>query len=338
MQSQLRRRGLILLSAFLVNLTIGTIGFVFICAYPPLDAAYMTLTTIFTIGYGELLPLDQTGRLFNSIFIAYAVVTQLVATGYFTQALVEWELQGGLGARRRQNMIRSLKDHYIVCGYGRVGRGAAEELARSGQTLVIVDKNTDRLKRAEQLGYLTYEGDSTMDETLKEVGIERAKGVIATLGTDADNLFLVISARAMNPDVPVVARAVEEEAIVKLKRAGAKEVKAPFRSTGQNLVNALVKPHVAEFLDFALMETGLNVAIEQIAVSANCPLAGRSLQELQLRSQLKVIVMAIRRADGAMEFSPEGSSLVAAGDHLIVMGNQEDLRKLEAMFAVEEQG
>jgi voltage-gated potassium channel len=330
----LRNRFALLVAVFASNMAIGALGFYFIANYPWVEAIYMALITMLTIGYGEILPLSQTARIFNIGFMIVAVTSQLGTLAALTQAIVEWEVAGGFGRRRRIKMIRELKDHYIVCGYGRVGRGAADELQRAHQSLVVVDRNPERVRRAESLGILAFEGDSTKDETLRAVGIERAKGVIATMGSDADNLFLVISARALNPGIPVVARAVEEEAIEKLRRAGAKDVKAPFRATGQNLANSLIKPHVVEFLDFALLDPSLNLGIEQIDVRPGSSLAGRSLGDLRLRNQLKVIVLAIRRANGAMEFNPEGKTVIDPGDSLVVMGEVADLRKLESITTI----
>lgn len=325
-----RSRIYLLLLVGVVNLIVGSVGYMSIGGYPLLEALYMSLTTMLTVGYGEILPLKPAARLFNMAFMTIAVIAELGAIAMLTQALLEWEVAGGFGLRRKLRTVRDLKDHYIVCGYGRVGRGAAEELQRSGSRIVIVDRDADKLRTAESLGYLTFQGDSTRDETLRAVGIERAKGVIATLGSDADNLFLVISARALNPGVPVVARAVEEEAIDKLRRAGATDVRAPFRATGQRLASSLTKPHVVEFLDVALVDE-LNIGIHQLAVAPHSLMAGRTLADLRLRDQLKVSVLGIRRKEGVMEFNPEGNTVIHEGDNLIVMGDSRDLHKLDQM-------
>jgi voltage-gated potassium channel len=321
-------RIILLACVFLANLIIGTLGYHFLASYPWLDGIYMSMTTMLTVGYGEILPLNEQARLFNFVYMFVAVVSQLAAVAALTQSLVEWEVAGGFGRRRRLKMIRNLKDHYIVCGYGRVGRGAADELRHAKVSVVIVDRSRERLDAADAAGFMTYHGDSTRDETLREVGLADAKGLIATLGSDADNLFLVISARALNPEIPVVARAVEEEAIVKLRRAGATDVRAPFRASGQHLASSLLKPHVTQFFDVAFQNTSLDLEVQQITVERSSGFVDRTLKELNLREQISVIILAIRKADGSMHFNPVADSKVESGDSLIVMGEGKDLSQL----------
>jgi len=227
-------------------------------------------------------------------------------------------------------MINRLHDHYIVCGFGRVGRGAAAELQQAGVPVVVVDRNPDKVERAIRAGYLAVLADSTQDATLKDVQIERARGVVAALATDADNLFTVISSKTLNPKVYVAARAAEDEAADKLRRVGADAVFAPYTMTGIRLAQSLLKPHVRQFLDFTTTHSlGLNVRIEQLEVAAASDLVGRTLAETRLRTELQVIVLAIRRADGEMVFNPPAETAIAAGDYLIVMGAPEPLRRLE---------
>jgi voltage-gated potassium channel len=324
----IRQRIYLLVAVLLGNMTVGAVGYHSMADYPWLEAVYMAITTMLTVGYGEILPLGPQARLFNSIYMFVAVVSQLAAVAGLTQSLVEWEVAGGFGKRRRLKMIRNLNGHYIICGYGRVGRGAADELRRGNAPIVVVDRSKDRLAAAAAAGFMIYEGDSTKDETLREVGIEKAKGVIATLGTDADNLFLIISARALNPNIPVVARAVEEEAISKLRRAGATDVRAPFRASGQHLASSLLKPHVTQFFDVAFQNASLDLEVQQITVEPGSAFVEKSLKQLNLREQISVIVLAIRRQDGAMIFNPMADTVVHSGDSLIVMGVSKELEHL----------
>ena len=199
-------RFLYLLAAVAITLATGTVGFVLIDHYPPFDAFYMTLITMTTVGYGEIHPLSHAGRVFNSFLIAFGVTTIFIAIGAMTQTIIEREFGEAIGKRRNKRMIDNLKDHYIICGYGRVGRGAAAELHHAEVPFVVVDSNPDRVERAIFVGMLAVAADATHDETLHQVGIERARGLVAALATDADNLFVLLSAKGMNPRIFLAAR------------------------------------------------------------------------------------------------------------------------------------
>jgi voltage-gated potassium channel len=228
-------------------------------------------------------------------------------------------------------MIDKLKDHYIICGFGRVGRGAAAELQHAGAPFVIVDVDPERVERAMVSGMLAVAADATHDETLRQVGIERARGLVTALSTDADNLFVLLSAKGLNPKLYVAARAAEEGAEEKMRRAGADAVFAPYSITGHRLAQSLLRPHVVQFLDFTTKDISMDISIEQVRVSADSEVTGKTIREMQLRRNVGVIVMAIRRHDGSMLFNPPADTSVEAGDYLIVMGKQEDLLALEAL-------
>jgi len=311
-------------------MAIGTLGFVFIAGYPWLDAVYMAIMTMTTVGYGEIRPLSQAARIFNTFYMLLGVSMLLLALGVMTQTIIEIQFGNLLGKRRVRKMIDQLENHYIVCGFGRVGRGAASELQQAGVKLVIIDRREDRVEWAMRNGYLACLGDSTRDETLKEVRLDKAAGLIAALATDAENLFAVISAKTLNPRIRVAARAAEEEAERKMRQVGADSVFAPYVMTGTRLAQSLLKPHVHQFLDFATTSIGLNVRIEQLEVQRGSDLTGRTLADLRIRSELKVIVLAIRRADGNMLFNPPADATIAPNDYLIVMGEPDPLRRLEA--------
>jgi voltage-gated potassium channel len=331
--NRLVRRFLYILLAIAATLLIGTVGFTVIDHYPPFDAFYMTLTTMTTVGYGEIHPLSHGGRVFNSFLIFFGVTTIFIAIGAMTQTIVEREFGEAIGRRRHKRMIENLKDHYIICGYGRVGRGAAAELQHAGVPFVVVDINPERVERAMLAGMLSVAADSTRDETLREVGIERARGLVAALSTDADNLFVLLSAKGLNPKIYVATRAAEESAEAKMRRAGADAVFAPYSITGHRLAQSLLRPHVVQFLDFTTKDIGMDVAIEQVRVSEQSEMASRSLRETQIGRNVGVIVMAIRKGDGRMMFNPTADTTVDGGDYLIVMGRQENLDTLEALVA-----
>jgi voltage-gated potassium channel len=327
---QIRRRLAIILIALVVTLGGGTLGFVLIEHYSVFDAFYMTLTTVTTVGSGELHPLSHVGRMFNAGLILVGVITLLLAVGAMTQTIVELELTHFFDKRKVKGMISKLEGHIIVCGFGRVGQGAADELGQAGVPFVVVDMDEDRVERAMRAGMLGVVADVSADETLLEIGINRARGLIATLATDADNLFLVMTAKALNPRLQLSARVNEESSEEKLRRAGADFVIAPHHSTGHRMAQAIVRPHLQQFLDFTTRsDIGLKVGIEQVQVGHRCAFAGKSLEDMAIRRDTGVIVLAIRRASGEMLFNPPPEATVTSGDHLIAMGEPQGLRKLE---------
>jgi len=331
--NRLARRFLIIGLAIGCTLLIGTLGFTLIEHWPPFDAFYMTLTTMTTVGYAEIHPLSHDGRIFNSFLIFFGVSTIFIAIGAMTQTIIEIEFGDVIGQRRNRRMIDKLKDHYIICGFGRVGRGAASELQHSGVPFVVVDISPERAERAMRANMLAVAADSTRDDTLHQVGIERARGLVAALATDADNLFVLLSAKGLNPRIYVAARAAEEGAEEKMRRAGADAVFAPYVITGHRLAQSLLRPHVVQFLDFTTKDIGEDIAIEQVRVSEESHLAERTIREMQLGRDLGVIVMAIRQRDGQMMFNPPADTAVHGGEYLIVMGKQENLRTLENLIA-----
>jgi voltage-gated potassium channel len=330
---RLRKWIVILGSGVLLILTGGTLGFMWIEHYPPFDAFYMTLITITTVGYEELHPLSFWGRIFNSFLIFFGVTIMLLAVGGMTQVIIELELTQYFGKRRTRKMIEKLEDHIIVCGFGRVGRGAARELQRAGVPFLVVDKSEDRVEWAIRDGMLGVLADATDDETLQHAGVLRARGLIATLQSDADNLFVILSAKALKPSLQVSARVASEQSEKKMRLAGADYVYAPYDMTGNRMAQVMLKPHVFQFIDFTTKGMGLDVGIEQLSVTTTSELASKSLSESRIRSELGVIVLAIRKSDGSMHFNPPAEAEIEAGDFLIVMGEQTNLRKLEQMLS-----
>jgi voltage-gated potassium channel len=330
--AHLPRRLALIAIALILTLAGGTLGFVLIEHYPVFDAFYMTLTTVTTVGYGEIHPLSQAGRVFNCFLILFGVVTILLAIGAMTQTVIELELNQFFGKRRIKNMIEKLQGHIIRCGYGRVGRGAADELLQAGAKFVVVDRDEDRVENAIKAGMLAVLADASHDRTLQDVGIDRAQGLIATLASDADNLFVILTAKTLNPKLHLSARVAEETSEQKMRRAGADFVFAPYNSTGHRMAQALLKPHVQQFLDFTTQNMGLDAGIEQVRVADKSAFVDQSLEDMQLRRELGVIVLAIRKASGEMLFNPPAEAKILGGDHLIVMGRPDGLRKLEQLL------
>ncbi len=327
----LRRRLILIGLALALVLSFGTVGFMSIEHYPVFDAFYMTLTTVTTVGYAEIRALSHAGRVFNSFLILFGVTTIFLAVGAMTQTVIELELNQFFGKRRVKGMIDKLENHIILCGFGRVGRGAAEELRKAGASFVVIDNNEERVERAIKAGMLAVLADASRDETLRDVGIARAKGLIATLASDADNLFVILSAKTLNPDLQLSARIAEESSEVKMRRAGADFVFAPYNSTGHRMAQALLKPHVLQFLDFTTQK-GVEVEIEQVRISETSAFAGRQLGDIDVRREAGVAILAVRKSNGDMLANPSSDLHIDAGDHLIAMGEGRNLRKLEQLL------
>ncbi len=329
MPRRLVRRILLTAGLLCITLVVGTTGFELIEGYSWFDAFYMTLTTITTVGYQELRPLSRPGRIFNSFLIFFGVSAMFLAVGAMTQTIIEIELEDRYGKRRKRRMISSLHDHFIVCGFGRVGRHASYEFQRVKAPFLVIDNNEVRVAKAANAGMLAVAADATQDDTLREAGVLRAKGLIAALPSDAENLFIILSAKALNPKLTVVTRASEVEAGEKLRRAGADTVFTPYALAGRQLADALLRPHVVEFLDFVRSNIGPRVTMEQVRVPPKADLGWKSVQQLSELLNSEVVVLAIRKEGGETIFNPPHESKVSAGDFLIVVGERSGLQKLE---------
>ncbi|MBV8549830.1 MAG: NAD-binding protein [Acidobacteriaceae bacterium] len=327
MKHRVARRVLVIATLLAFILCAGTVGFRLIDGFDYFDAFYMTLTTITTVGYQEIHPLSRAGRIFNSFVIFFGVTAMFLAVGAMTQIIIELELQDRFGRRRKKRMIDHLQDHYIVCGYGRVGRNAAFELQRARKPFLVVDRSEQRVENATRAGMVAIVADATRDNSLREAGVLRARGLIAALPTDAENLFIILSAKTLNPKLTVVTRASEEESEEKLRRAGADTVFAPYTMAGHRLAHALVRPHVVEFLDFATGPVGPRIMMEQVCVTPGSSMISKPLREAHVGREL--IVLAIRRSKGEMLFNPPPETMVCGGDYLIVLGEEPRLKELE---------
>ena len=332
MRGRLVRRVLLIGGILCVTLVIGALGLRYIEGYSWFDGFYMTLQTITTVGYEEVRPLSKAGRIFNSFLILFGVSAMFLALGAMTQTIIELELQDRYGKRRKKRMIEHLKDHFIVCGFGRVGRNASHEFQRTKAPFLVIDRNEQRVAKAENAGMLAVVADATQDDSLRAAGVLKAKGLIAALPSDAENLFIILSAKALNPGLTVVTRASEEEAGEKLRRAGADTVLTPYTMAGRQLADALLRPHVMQFLDFARSDIGPKVTMEQVCVAPKEEFAKRPLGVLLGPRKPEVIVLAVRKREGEIIFNPPGEFEISAGDFLIVMGERPSLQKLEEIL------
>jgi len=309
----------------------GTAGFHFIEGWSWFDGFYMVVTTLTTIGYQEIHPLSHAGRVFNVFVIGAGVSLVFLGIGALTQALLEFELRNFFGRRKMERDIGRLSDHYILCGAGRVGRSAARELARRPVPFLIIEQNE---AKAQRYGgeWLTMAGDATQEQTLRRAQIERARGLVAATTTDATNLYIVLTARGLNPRLKIIARASEEDAEKHLLTAGADSVVSPYSFAGQCIAQSFLRPHVVSFLDTATTHLGMDLEIGEICVSRDSGFAGKTIESSRIRQDRGVIILAIKRESG-MRFNPAPDDNIQPGDYLIAMGEPSQLRQLEQMAA-----
>jgi voltage-gated potassium channel len=314
----------------LVLMLLGVAGFHFIEGWPWFDGLYMVVTTFTTIGYQEVHPLSHAGRIFNLFLIITGVSLVFLGIGSLTQALLEFELGNFFGRRRMEREISRLTDHFIICGVGRVGRSAARELARKPAPFLVIEQNE---AKAQHYGeeFLTMVGDATQEATLRQARIEYARGLVAATTTDATNIYIVLTARALNPQLKIIARASEEDAEKHLLTAGADSVISPYVFAGHRIAQAFLRPNVLDFLDIATVRHGkMGLEIEEIFVDQRSPFAGKTIEGSKIRQDLGVIVLAIKHSGQEMRFSPAPDDRIESGDYLIAMGEPAGLRKLEA--------
>lgn len=311
----------------LVLIVIGTVGYIALEGWSWFDALYMAVITLMTIGYGEVHPLSQAGRTFTMILALLGATTLAAAATYVLRFIVSGELNQAFGRQRMQRALENVTDHVIICGYGRIGRRVAEELATAGVPVVVVDREEARLANTP----LWVAGDVTRDETLKRAGIARARALVAAVPSDADNLYVTMSARLLNARVTIVARAEAEGTEEKLIRAGATRVISPTAIGGQRVVQAVLRPAVLDFIDLATKSQHLELQMEQAMVQPGSKLDGVSVGEASLRERCDVLVVAIQRADGKMQFNPPPDARLSQGERLVVLGNRASLDKLESL-------
>jgi voltage-gated potassium channel len=306
----------------------GTAGFHYIEGWSWFDGFYMVITTLTTIGYQEVRPLSHAGRVFNVFVILAGVSLVLLGVGALSQALLEFELQSFFGRRRMEREIGRLDGHYIICGMGRVGRSVARELARKPVPFVIIENAEGKRERFSSENWLVIAGDATQEQTLRQAQIDRARGLIAATTTDATNLYIVLTARGLNPHLKIIARASEDGAEKHLLTAGADSVVSPYAFAGQRIAQSLLRPHVVTFLDTATTHLGMDLEIGEIHITPESSFAGKTLESSRIRQERGVIVLAIKRREG-MRFNPAPDERIEPNDCLIAMGEPAQLRQLE---------
>jgi voltage-gated potassium channel len=307
----------------------GTLGYVLVEGWSLWDGLYMTITTITTVGFKEVHPMSRAGEAFTMVVLLAGVGTAFYTFTLLASAVVEGGLHQQFRRRRRMRMLDELQNHFIVCGCGRIGGVITDELRRQGVPCVVVDRSPDRVQAVLERGGLAVEADASNEDVLKRLQIDRARGLIAAVGTDAENVYIVLTARVLRPDLYIIGRAETEDAERKLLKAGADRVVSPYRIGARELAQMAVRPAVVDFFELATRAGNLDLAIEQVTIRETSPLAGRSIIDASIRQKYGLIVVGIQRRGGRMEFNPAGEAVMQAGDQLVVLGRVEGLRELE---------
>ena len=315
--------GLFLLLCVII---VGTIGYEIIeTEWTILDSFYMTIITISTTGFREVKDLSQIGRMFTIFLIISGVLTIAYTGGKAAQLLIETQV---LRRRKMSKELEKIANHYIVCGYGRMGREICEGLAENNAPFVVVENDPKKIEMVKEHNYLFIDGDATNDEILIKAGLKKAKGLVAVIKTDAENVFATLSARELNPEIFIVVRAVEEGTEKKLITAGANRVVKPYELGGNRMVQLLLRPGVMDFIDGVARNKNVEISLEEISLKSDSPLIGKSLIDSPIRKDLNIIIVAISRKDGHFIYNPKSDTKFEVDDKLIAIGEQSNLSKL----------
>jgi voltage-gated potassium channel len=324
----------LIFSVFLIVFIIilGVTGYMMIEGWNLLDALYMTVETLTTVGYNEVHDMTRMGRIFTILLICIGVAFFLYVAGAVVQFMVEGRIRTILGRRRLDKKIDRLKNHHIICGYGRIGRILCNMLTRKPIDLVVIEKDEELIPIMDKDKVLYLSGDATDEVDLLKAGIQRAKGLIAVLATDTANVFLVLTARQLNPDLFIIARASQKESKSKLKAAGANRVESPYDMGAASMAQRIIRPTVTNFLDLAFAHKRKDIQMEEIPVNSSSNLVNVMLKDSGIRQQFNLIIIAIKKLDGNMLFNPSFEAVIEAGDTVIAVGQEGNLQKLEKIL------
>ena len=312
----------------LLTITFGVTGYHFIEGMSFFDALYMTVITISTVGFQEVHPLSIQGRILTMMIISIGITIAAYTIGTLVRVFIEGEIRKTLGRRKLEKKIAELRDHYIICGYGRIGSLVCRELKEYDMDFVVIENKEEQLERMQDDRVLFLYQDATVESTLLAAGIMRAKAIVTAVGSDADNVFITLTAKGLRPDVFILARASEEKNEVKLMRAGASRVVSPYLIGGKRMAHVLIRPTVIDFIDIAVMESNLGLHMEECRIRPDSDLVGKNLIESNLRRDYGVIIVLIKKHDGEMIFNPQPTEVLRGDDILVVLGKIEDLKRM----------
>jgi voltage-gated potassium channel len=322
-----------LLLAVVATLAVGTVGFRLILHEPWFQSFYRAVVTATLTGL-DSIPTSDGARLLSILMVLAGLTIIAYAGAVIVEAIAGGVLTGALADRRRERAIEGMRDHYVICGYGRVGRRVADEFRAARVPYVVLDYSGEAVEAAKEHGDLFIEGDATKDEDLSQAGLDQAKGLVVASDSDADNLYIVLSARSIRPDLQIVARASDEDAAKKLGLAGADRVVLPYATAGRTMANLVLKPQVTDFLDAVTTATGPDLHMAEIEIHRTCLQAGKTIRDIRVRHETGAIIVALRRQDGSFDTTPEPDATIEPGDVIVGVGTTEELQRLEDLFAV----
>ncbi|MGE3803211.1 MAG: TrkA family potassium uptake protein [Gemmataceae bacterium] len=327
----LPRRWLLIGITPVILIVTGTVGFHVIEGLELFDALYLTVMTLTTVGFGDIVPNTEAGKLFTMALALGGIFTLFVTTAEILRAIISGEFQAALGRQRMEQSLAGMKNHLVICGYGRMGMLVAREFSAQHLNFVVVDNRAEALENFRLPHGISLVGDATSDEVLRHAGVDRARALVTVAGSDADNLYITMSARLLNEKLFIVARAENEPTEQKLIRAGANRVVSPYTIGGQRVAHAVLRPTVVDFIELATRSEHLELQLEETRISKNSALVGVTLNESGLRQQLGIILVAIKKSTGQMIFNPPADSVLDGGDILISLGPRLQLDKLDAL-------
>lgn len=327
------RKIILFIAPLLLILFLGPIGYMLLENTSFLDGLYLTVITITTVGYGDIVPIHPSGRLFTVLLVFSGVGYVMYLFGTITDAMVEGGWRKIVERRKMHKKIAQLHDHYIVCGFGRIGMEICSILQENNRPFVVIERDEDVVKEIEGLGYFELMGEASDDDILLDAGIKQARGLIAVVSSDADNLYITLTARGLNPDLFILSRSSGARGVGrKLARAGASRVISPYSIGARRMAQLIVRPTVIDFIDLAMQASELGLRMEELVVSVNAKIVGKKLLESGLRKKYDVIVVAIKRGDEPMIFNPKPEETIMSGDILIVLGNSDHITALEKVI------
>jgi voltage-gated potassium channel len=321
------------LLVLLLLVSLGTAGYMVIESWRFLDAFYMTIITLATVGFQEVYNLSDTGRIFTILLIVFGVTVLGYTVSKLFQIMFEGQFQRFIGRKKLEKTIESMKDHYIICGYGRIGSLICREFSAKPLPFVVVESNPAVLEKLEDDGYPFLRGNATEDDTLLKAGIKRAKGLVAVVTSDTENVYITLTARGLNPNLYILARSGEPGSDIKLKRAGANKVVSPYQIGGSRMAQAILRPNVVDFIEIATSRGHIDLQMEEIFIPERSPFCGQNLLDAGFRRETGAIIVGIKKGSGKMVFNPDSASLIEARDTLIVLGQPSAIMKLENLVS-----